>query len=404
MKNEIMERPIEYVTDTGTEVKLTVGMVRHFLVSGKSELATDQEIIYFMKLCQARKLNPFLKECYLIKYDQSPAAIITARSTFQNNARMSDDCQGWKFGVIVQDEKGLIKRTAGLVLENQKIVGGWFSAKPKGWDEPFELEVNLSHYIKTTRDGRPTQFWTPEKQAGMIAKVAEVQGLRTLWGKNTSGMYEADEIAENAHPLPLKGFNPEAVNDPAPEISAGFTPEDFDNEFQEEIQEDEWPDFWKKAVDFHAEQGIDEDKLKVDIVSGDVVDFRVAFQKFATAKTMVKKAKQDVADIVEQKEPAEKPEKKKTTPKKPAPKKTPSKTAKATKKKQSDLKAQAEMIESEAWAGCQAYKEHYPDIWADETGGAEPQTVAECTDLLDRMQAVRDARESSQDAGDDIPY
>jgi hypothetical protein len=62
------------------------------------------------------------------------------------------------------------------------------------------------------------------------------------------------------------------------------------------------------------------------------------------------------------------------------------------------------MIESEAWAGCQAYKEHYPDIWADETGGTEPQTVAECTDLLDRMQAVRDARESSQDAGDDIPY
>ena len=54
--------------------------------------------------------------------------------------------------------------------------------------------------------------------------------------------------------------------------------------------------------------------------------------------------------------------------------------------------------------GCQAYKEHYPDIWADETGGVEPQTVAECTDLLDRLHAVRDARDSSQDAGDDIPY
>ena len=194
MTTEIMEKPIEYQTDTGDKIRLTMSMVRRYLVSGKSELTTDQELIFFMKTCQARKLNPFLRECYLVKYDNTPAAIITARSTFQSNARAADDCQGWKFGAVVQDDKGNVRRSSGLVLKNEEVIGGWFTAKPKGWEDTFELEVNLSQYIKKTRDGRPTQFWTPEKQAGMIAKVAEVQGLRTLWGKKTAMMYDADEI------------------------------------------------------------------------------------------------------------------------------------------------------------------------------------------------------------------
>jgi hypothetical protein len=196
----------------------------------------------------------------------------------------------------------------------------------------------------------------------------------------TEGETESD-IAEE--------FYPDAANDLEPDISAGFTPEDFDNEFQEEIQEDEWPDFWKLAVDFHADQGIDENQLKVDIMNSGAGDLRLAFVKFSVSQQNGKKV-------------GKKPEKKKAAPKKTTPKKQPSKTAAAQKK--AELKAQADMLESEAWAGCQAYKEHYPDIWHDETGGTEPLTVAECTDLLDRMQAVRDARDTSQDEGNGIPY
>lgn len=378
MTNEISERPIEYETETGAQIKLTMSMVRNYLVSGKGELATDQELIFFMKLCQARKLNPFLKECYLIKYDSSPAAIITARSTFQNNARDSEDCQGWKFGAIVQDENGGVRRTFGLVLENEKVVGGWFSAKPKGWDVPFELEVNLAQYIKKRNDGKPTQFWTPEKQAGMIAKVAEVQGLRALWGKKNSGLYEADERPRETDHLP-----------PGTVVDAEFTgptPEDFDEEFKDVSKTKAWKSFWKQAVDFHADQGIDEDKLKIDIVSSSGDHFRAAFDEYA------KEQKASVA------------KKKKDAPNKTRPVKKADKISTAAqKKRENDLKEQAEMLKSEAWAGVEAYKDHYKDIYDFVTGGDEPQTEAECVELLDKMQAEREARESSQDAGDQIP-
>ncbi len=141
-------------------------------------------------------MNPFIKDCYLVKYDQSPAAIITSREFFQKNARKASDCKGWNFGIILQKSDGEIRYSKGLVLSGETLVGGWFKAQPEGWHDPFELEVNLSGYLKKKGDGSLTQFWAPEKQATMIAKVAEVQGLRALWGEESSGMYTVDEIPE----------------------------------------------------------------------------------------------------------------------------------------------------------------------------------------------------------------
>ena len=217
-QNALIEKPVEYVTPAGEPIKLTMAMVRKYGVSGKSELVTDNELVYYMNLCKTRKLNPFIKDCYLVKYDTAPAAIITSIDYFRKNARRAKDCRGWKKGVIVIDKEGKIYKTAGLAPEDTKIIGGWFKAKPAGWDEAFELEVNLESYIKKRRDGTPTQFWTKEKQATMIAKVAEAQGLKSLWGENSSGMYTADEIpppAEDTLGTPPADLPPYSPPQPA---------------------------------------------------------------------------------------------------------------------------------------------------------------------------------------------
>ena len=46
------------------EVKLSNNLVKRYLVSGQGNV-TDQEIMYFMKLCKARNLNPFVKQVFL---------------------------------------------------------------------------------------------------------------------------------------------------------------------------------------------------------------------------------------------------------------------------------------------------------------------------------------------------
>ena len=59
------------------EVKLSPAMVRKYLVNGNGKV-TDQEVVMFMQLCRYQKLNPFLKEAYLVKFGNQAASIITS--------------------------------------------------------------------------------------------------------------------------------------------------------------------------------------------------------------------------------------------------------------------------------------------------------------------------------------
>ena len=185
---------VKYQANDGVDVTLSTQIVKDFLVHGKSDLVSTQEIVFFLGICKARKLNPFTKEVYLIKYSSEPAAIIASIDYFRARARAQKDCRGWKRGVIVQDKDGNIKDTAGLVLEGETLVGGFFEATPEGWAEPMRLEVNLRGYIKKTGTGQITKFWKPDNQPTMIAKVAEGQGLRSVWPGEFAKMYESSEI------------------------------------------------------------------------------------------------------------------------------------------------------------------------------------------------------------------
>lgn len=188
-------RIVAYKARDGQEITLSMEIVKNFLVVGNKELVTLQEFVFFMGVCRARGLNPFAKDCYLIKYSQDPAAIVTAIDFYRARARVQKDCHGWQKGVICLNNKtGELRYSKGLVLPNdEEIVGGWFKAQPAGWDVPFELEVNLSGYIKRTKDGVITRFWQPANQATMIAKVAESQGLRTLWPDEFRGTITGEE-------------------------------------------------------------------------------------------------------------------------------------------------------------------------------------------------------------------
>jgi phage recombination protein Bet len=189
---------VTYKSAGGLEVKLTPNIVKRYLVHGNSQLVTDSELVYFINICRARGLNPLVKDAYLIKYSEDPASIVTSIDFFRKRAKAQPDCEGWNKGIIVETKEGVIKDSAGLLLENEKLLGGWFEAKPKGWNKPFRHEVNLKGFIKRKRDGTITQFWKEENQPAQIAKVAESQGLRAVWPDEFEKLYTEEEIGGGA--------------------------------------------------------------------------------------------------------------------------------------------------------------------------------------------------------------
>jgi phage recombination protein Bet len=193
-------------------------------------------MVYFLNVCKARRLNPFVKDVYLIKYSQNdPAAIVTSVDYFRKRARAQADCQGWKSGVIVKTADGAVKDTAGLLQDGETLLGGWFEGKPAGWLEPLRLEVNLRAYIKKTKDGAATRFWSPDNQPAQIAKVAESQGLRKLWPDEFQGLYAEEEITPRDRDAALD-------IPPAMATIDASTPDDLVRKFDASIPKDAPPE------------------------------------------------------------------------------------------------------------------------------------------------------------------
>ena len=184
---------VKYVAKDGIEIALDFKTVQNYLVSGKKELVTPQEVMFFLGICKSKGLNPFKKDVYLVKYDNSPAAVVTSIDYYRSRAKAQKDCRGWAKGIIVKRD-GLLVYSKGLMLEGDELLGGWFKARPEGWEVDFELEVNLAGFVKKRSDGSLTQFWTKEKQPAMIMKVAESQGLRTCWPDEFQGIIGEDEM------------------------------------------------------------------------------------------------------------------------------------------------------------------------------------------------------------------
>jgi phage recombination protein Bet len=210
---------VGYTSRDGQEIKLSFDTVRKYLVSGKAELVTDQEIVLYMGTCKARGLNPFKKDCYLVKYtEHDPAATIVAIDYYRARAKAQPDCVGWKSGIILQTDKGIEYREGAFILEGEKLVGGWFRGKPKHWEAEYTWTVPLNSYIKKRADGQITQFWREENQAYMIHKVVESQGLHRLWPDEFQGLQLDEEFQAlrdvTPTPEPIKTPQPLAMQPP----------------------------------------------------------------------------------------------------------------------------------------------------------------------------------------------
>lgn len=195
-RNPEQEKGITEYECGGQMVKISPNMIKKYLVNGNGEV-TDQEVMMFLSLCKFQKLNPFLKEAYLIKYGNQPATIVTGKEAVMKRAMRNPNYAGQEAGVVVYDiETGHMENRVGtIVLEGEMLVGGWAKVYVKGWERPLMVTVSFEEYC-LKKDGKPASNWAV-KPGTMIRKVALVQALREAFPEDLGGMYTAEERGQN---------------------------------------------------------------------------------------------------------------------------------------------------------------------------------------------------------------
>ena len=171
----------------GENISITVDEIRDFLCPN----ATIEECVLFGQLCKANGLNPWLKEAYLIKYDQkAPAAMVTGKDAYMKRANEHPAFDGYEAGVKVYlPDVGQVEYREGTAYYEdlgEQLIGGYAKVYRKDRSRPYYEEVPLKEY-----DTKQSKWKT--SPATMIRKVALVHALREAFPTNIQGMYDADE-------------------------------------------------------------------------------------------------------------------------------------------------------------------------------------------------------------------
>jgi phage recombination protein Bet len=220
------QKPVEptalarYQTDHGV-IELSVRQIQQHLCPK----ATESEAYMFLRLCQAQRLTPFLKEAYLVIFkgeERRVSSMIVGRDAFNRRAEGHEQFAGFRAGIIVELESGNVEEIDGAVVPvGGKLLGGWSLVFRKDRAEPHHTTTSDAEYNTGRKNWR-------KMPATMNRKVAIVQGLREVFPTVYAGadvnvdIGEADEVVGEvvsdswAEPPEPSGPDPTPAPAPAP--------------------------------------------------------------------------------------------------------------------------------------------------------------------------------------------
>lgn len=194
------DKPITYEVD-GKSVELSVAITQAYFC----KQATPAECYVYNNWCAHLGLDPWKKECYLVKFGGDPATMIVSADVYKKRAERNPRYQGRRNGVVVLTKDGeLVDRIGSLTLETDTIVGGWCEVRVKDYVDPITSRVSFREYCKM-KDGKPQAQWR-ERPATMIEKVAVAHALRDAFPNDFGSMYIAEEMGmeEPANNTPIQ--------------------------------------------------------------------------------------------------------------------------------------------------------------------------------------------------------
>lgn len=186
-----MNEIVKFTDDSGLAVQVTPDDVRRYIC----ENASEKEVGLFLQLCQTQRLNPFVKDAYLVKYGSAPASMITSFHVFNRRANANPNYNGIKSGVVViRDGDVVHKRGAACYKKvGEELIGGWAEVQFKDGRETAYAELALTDYSTGKSN------WA--KMPGvMIEKCAKAAAWRLAFPDTFQGMYTAEEMDQAQQP------------------------------------------------------------------------------------------------------------------------------------------------------------------------------------------------------------
>lgn len=180
-----------YETSLGT-VNLSQEDVKKYLVRGNANAVTEGEIVMFMALCKAQKLNPFVSgEVHLIKYSKDdPAQMVIGYDTYKRRADENPSFLFKESGIVVQRGKDIVKKEGACLYPTETLIGGWCRVhKVRN-----EKEVVIYKEVSFMEYNKGKSLWK-QIPCTMIEKVAVSQALREAFPRDYEGLYTAEETS-----------------------------------------------------------------------------------------------------------------------------------------------------------------------------------------------------------------
>lgn len=156
----------------GVEIKLEPETVKNYLVRGNGKV-TDQEVLFFIRTCQAQKLNPLVYgEVYLIKFGNEPAQLVIGKETYMKRAFKNPNYNGMKSGIVVQRGEEIVQKEGTCLYPSETLLGGWCSLDQSitdGTTAKNELQQKIAEAGKLSAD----MMEAKNNLAGLTEKNAE---------------------------------------------------------------------------------------------------------------------------------------------------------------------------------------------------------------------------------------
>ncbi len=178
---------VMFTDDAGNEITITQQDVQAFICPN----ATQQELVMFMELCRAWRLNPFLKEAYLVKYGSQSAQMTVAKQVWVKRASNNPNYDGMEHGIVLRGPNGIEHREGTATYDDEKLLGGWCRVYLKNRSHPVYSEVSLKEM------GKGQANW--KSMPGiMIDKCAQSAALREAFPSDLGGLYSEEELGTEA--------------------------------------------------------------------------------------------------------------------------------------------------------------------------------------------------------------
>lgn len=187
---------IAFTDDVGANITVTADDVRNLICPS----ADQKEVSLFLQLCKSQRLNPFVKDAYLVKYGSNPAQMITNYQVFNRRACRNDNYAGIENGVVVLRNGEIVHKDGSAVYKaaGETLLGGWAKVHFKDNRKPAYAEVALDDYSTGKSN------W--QKMPGvMIEKCAKAAAWRLAFPDDFQGMYVSEEM-QQAQPQPVESY------------------------------------------------------------------------------------------------------------------------------------------------------------------------------------------------------